>query len=60
MITNISNLINHAITMTNQNNIEKTDWKNHEIYLKNIENDVKIEIESCYKQINFEKIVNTL
>ena len=53
-------MINHAITMTNQYNIKKTDWKNYEIYLKNIENNVQIELIFYYKQNNFEKIVNTL
>ena len=60
IITNINNLINRAITITNQYNIEKTDSKNYEIYLKKIENDVKTEMIFCYKQTNFEKTVNTL
>ena len=48
-------MTNHAINIANQFNVDKTDWKNYEIYLKTAENDVKNEINVQFAQKNFNK-----
>ena len=60
IITNVNNLTNHAISIANQFNVDKADWKNYEIYLKTAENDVKNEINVQFAQKNFNKAVDIL